>query len=405
MALSDYPDSIIPHYGGAAVGDSRFPRHDIETTAMDAMTRSNGLRLFGLRRIGKSTLLEYCAEELGKKGFHVIKIDAEGMNSEEDLLYAILGNLPNNGISDKIFKAISNSTAIPKTIRSAIENRTKSEINIVDYLTALSQIIGNQLREADVPLALVIDEFSFLCRNIISSADSEEKGARRIEILLSALRKWRTNGIPMLLSGSIGLAALARQYGVNLTHNNDLDQLDLPPFQSEEREVATRFVSALVQGARIEGWSDQHTAIMLEECIAWYPSLMQHALLKLTPNQQAVPVEKISDLFAEKIRLDLDENLFQQFDRRFKLYDDIDPSLKKTCNAICGAVLKSEQPMSLLELSKVDQVNLEAEELAEVLRILQEDGFLTARVARDGEQNWRVASSLVTAWWQQRRGK
>jgi hypothetical protein len=370
------------------------------------MTRSNGLRLFGLRRIGKSTLLEYCAEELGKKGFHVINIDAQGMNSEEDLLYAILGNLPNNGISDKIFKAISKSTAIPKTIRSAIESRTKSEINIVDYLNALSQIIGNELKKTDVPLALVIDEFSFLCRNIIiSSADSEKKGACRIAILLSALQKWRTNGIPMLLSGSIGLAALARQYGVNLDDNNDLNELDLPPFQSEEKEVATKFVSALVKGAKIEGWSDQHTAIMLEECIAWYPSLIQQALLKLTPNQQAVPVEEISDLFAEKIRLALDENFFQQFDRRFKLYDDIDPSLKKTCNAICGAVVKSEQPMSLLELSKVDQVNLEAEELAEVLRILQEDGFLTARLARDGEQNWRVASSLVTAWWQQRRGK
>ncbi len=102
MSLDNLPASIVPLFGSAAVGPYRFPRPEIEIAAIDAMTRTNGLRLFGLRRIGKSTLLEYCAEVLGQKGIHVINVDAEGMSSELDLLYDILAKLPSKDLQTRI---------------------------------------------------------------------------------------------------------------------------------------------------------------------------------------------------------------------------------------------------------------------------------------------------------------
>lgn len=402
MPSDPLPDSILPHYGTAAVGASRFPRPQIEIRALDAMTRTNGLRLFGLRRIGKSTLLQYCVDQLRERGIHVIDIDAQGMSLETDLLYGILAELPSEALQSRIFKAISNSSVLPQAIRTGFEKKTGITGDTIEYFRALSSVIGTELRRPGVDqIAIVIDEFSFLCRTILES-DQSGRGARRVEVLLAALRGWRSNGVRMVLSGSIGLAALARRYKVDLTHHNDLKPLDLPPFLPEERSVAVAFVSALVKGGEIEGWTDLHTESLLDECTAWYPSLIQQALPELSPGGQAVSVDEIPDLFATSIRLALDENFFTQFDRRLKFYDELDDTISPAFKALCGAAISTKDPLSRQALAEAAQVDLNAETLAEALRILREDGFLTVRIDREGTQQWSVASPLVTAWWRQR---
>lgn len=402
MTQTSLPDLILPHYGTAAVGASRFPRPEIETRALDAMTRTNGLRLFGLRRIGKSTLLQYCVDQLRERGIHVIDIDAEGMSLETDLLYGILAQLPSEDLRSRIFRAVSNSNVLPQTIRTAFEKKTGITGDTIEYFRALSSVIGTELQRPGVDqIAIVIDEFSFLCRTILQG-DQSGRGARRVEVLLAALRGWRSNGVRMVLSGSIGLAALARRYKVDLTHNSDLNPLDLPPFLPEQHDTVVAFVSALVKGGEIEGWTDLHTESLLDECTAWYPSLIQQALLELSPGGQAVRIDEIPDLFATNIRLALDENFFQQFDKRLKSYDELDGVIRPAFKPLCGAAVVAKVPLSRQDLAEAAKVELDEVTLAEALRILREDGFLTVRIDREGLQQWSVASPLVTAWWRQR---
>jgi len=44
-------------------GAQRFPRPDLENRLMTKLQQGGGVRMFGLRRIGKSTMREYAIEQ------------------------------------------------------------------------------------------------------------------------------------------------------------------------------------------------------------------------------------------------------------------------------------------------------------------------------------------------------
>lgn len=49
------PPGVEPHYGSTVRGHQRFPRAAIEAEFDSLLLGGNGAKLFGLRRIGKST--------------------------------------------------------------------------------------------------------------------------------------------------------------------------------------------------------------------------------------------------------------------------------------------------------------------------------------------------------------
>jgi hypothetical protein len=62
MPLSDCenqarPDRVLPHDGQAVRGEHRWPCWDLECPIARLLLEGNSLSLFGLRRIGKSSLL------------------------------------------------------------------------------------------------------------------------------------------------------------------------------------------------------------------------------------------------------------------------------------------------------------------------------------------------------------
>ncbi len=87
------------------------------------------------------------------------------------------------------------------------------------YFGPIMAAVENAISQND-RVVLVIDEFPWLCRSILQG--DVAKGAARVDVLLAALRRWRNKGVRMLLMGSIGMVALGRQYGLDLSHLNDL---------------------------------------------------------------------------------------------------------------------------------------------------------------------------------------
>lgn len=394
-------EAIVPHIGTEVAGDKFFPREALAEEFDSAMMRTNGAVLFGLRRIGKSSEATACCERLRKAGVIVVKEDAQGMNSEADLLHAILRQLPTEDWRARVMKLIGDDNAISKAAREAIAKVTggKAE-DVLAYFGPIMAAVENAFDQND-RVALVIDEFPWLCRSILLG--DADKGAARVDVLLAALRRWRNKGVRMMLMGSIGMVALGRRYGLDLSHLNDLNPLNVPPFEHGE---AKALVDALAAGGNIDGWTEDHTAALLEETVAFYPAMLQKGFEQATLGGRAASVERFPDLFAEKVRPDFDGTYYQQFDKRLKLYRDLPEPLPAVLEGAMLAVMKAGGPVAwdALHAALSRDGEVADADLGDALNILREDGFLAVRVQRDGSQQWRVASGLMQAWWNQRRG-
>lgn len=395
-ASNGYPQAVVPHLGTEVTGDKFFPRKDLADAFDSAMTRSNGAKLFGLRRIGKSSEAAACCGRLRKAGCLVVKEDAQGMTSEAALLQAILRQLPADGLHARVMKLIGQDNAITQTVRDMITQATggKPE-DMLAYFGPVMAAVENALGQND-RIVLVIDEFPWLCRSILQG--DEAKGKARVDVLLAALRRWRNKGVRMLLMGSIGMVSLGRQYDLDLSHLNDLGPLSVPTFGEDE---AKALVDALAAGGNISGWTPAHTAALLEETVAFYPAMLQKGFEQTTLGGIAVGLERFPEVFAEKVRPDFDSSYYQQFDKRLKHYRDLPGLLLGLLDTILQTVMKAKTPVDWEDLAAGSAAT--DADLGDVLHILHEDGFLAMREGRDS-QHWRPTSGLVTAWWKRRRG-
>ena len=394
-----WPTKIIPHVGQAVRGERRFPRPELEAEFDSALTRTNGGMLFGLRRTGKSSEAAACAERLRKLGKKVIEEDAQGKTSEAELLSAIFGQLRVQGRSDQLLKFISSDSAIPAGVREAIRLLTPNTGEVQAYFAPIAAAIQRALAAHDETIVLIIDELPWLCRSILQ-ADAQA-GRSRVDVLLAALRGWRAAGMRMLLMGSIGLVGLGREYKLDLSHLNDLSPLSVPPLEPEE---AAALVRALAAGGNITGWTDEHTQELLAESAAFYPAILQRGFEKVTIGGKAAALARFPDIFAVKVRPDLDAAFFQQFDARLHRYDTLDAPLPRVLPQLLETVLAAPAPVSRDELRTNVSEEIDEADLTDALSILKEDGFLTSRIERNGRQMWSAASTLVTAWRNQRRG-
>jgi hypothetical protein len=253
---------------------------------------------------------------------------------------------------------------------------------------------------------LFIDELPWLCRRILEA--DPDHGRQRIDQLFAAMRRWRNQGMVMLLIGSIGLVELWREHRLDMEHLNDLTSLSVPPFDT--RAQATTFITALAIGSQTTGWTPAHSDALLDESAAWYPAMIQKAFLVLTIGPQAADLAQIPELFAAKVRPELDKSFFKQFDRRIKCYRGSQEAWAIDVPRICEAVLAAgqaitrEQIRTRIEADSSDG-HLDEADLGDALDMLQEDGFIDVRIDRDGGQLWRPASPLVSAWRRRRLGK
>ena len=277
---------ILPFYGTAVYGEHRFPRPALEADFDEAMRSRSGARTFGLRRTGKSTEAAACCARLkSDPAITLVELDAQGYTSEAKLLEEILRALPAKGWKERVSAAIAGDGAIAQAARDALAKFAGGQADVQAYFDPLMRAVEDTI-EAKDGIVLAIDEFPWLCRSILESDLAE--GRKRVDVLLAALRRWRNKGVKMLLLGSIGMSALGRRYKLDLDHLNDLAPLDVPPL---EREEACALLACLVKGGSVEGWTDEHTAQLVEECSALYPAMLQNALLALSRGKRAAPLE------------------------------------------------------------------------------------------------------------------
>jgi len=400
--MGNIDGQLIPHYGTAVLGKHRFDRSDINEQICQGVQNGNGIRIFGLRRIGKSTQAKHSLELLAAQGKEIAWVDLQGTNSEAELLFSILSEMPATGIGDKISKALFGDNALSTGVREAIRTFDQGKLGDIEaYFTTVSKIIEKSLLDTESgKLVIAIDEFPWLCRNILES--DPEQGRQRVNRLLASLRKWRDNGMRMILLGSIGMTSLGREHQLELDHLNDIPPMTISPFQ--DPEVADDFVWRLVRGSKIQGWTDEHTENTISQSVALYPSMLQRAFQSLHRYGKAVKPDQIEFIFATTIRPDLDLDFFDQFDRRIKKCSSPTEGWGDAIRQLLARVVQSSDGIERRELQSLVGESIDASDLGQALSALREDGFLDVRINSDGTQVYRIASPLVSAWHRNRQG-
>jgi len=381
------------YYGNAVRGRQRFSRPDVESRLMSRLAQGGGVRMFGLRRIGKSTLRNFAIEQLEAEGRSVAYIDGQGLHSLGDLLSRLFQSMP----SKKSFSQRVAGALAAGPIRVAVEAiATGAEFDhaaIPAYWQLLSEAIRKSLKEDDAKSVLVIDEFTYIVSNMVNRGQAAD-----VDRLLASMREWRDGGMTMLLTGSIGLTSLARRHGINLEHVNDLQPFDVPEMSEEQ---ARAFIADATAGPPQGRWTQAHTDELIRQVGAFYPCFLVRGLLEVGPKTPPDP-EKFEVIFEEHVRPDVHGEFLRQFDRRFDEYRELPDGERETIILpALMAILDSKAPCPHDEIpcpAPFTQVRLGV-----VLDMLVEDGFVRFTQKIDGTRFWKPASSLAKIWWSGKR--
>jgi hypothetical protein len=140
--------------------------------------------MFGLRRIGKSTLTLFAQEELQREGYTVIPVDAQGMQSFDQLLFGVFSAvLDGDGFFTRITRWATSEEALPQVLRAGLgaaarglaRHDPETARSVGDYWPTISAQIVRRLRADQPKLLLTIDELPFMLQNMI---DNDKTHAR-----------------------------------------------------------------------------------------------------------------------------------------------------------------------------------------------------------------------------------
>lgn len=403
--MAAHAQKFKPGYGTHKFGNDYWPgaRPDPDEI-VDRLLDGTSVSVFGLRRIGKSSLIAETRERLRASSKTVLWIDLQKHDTLAGTLAALLKALAeNNGPVAKISKWAEKTDFLPANIKAKITSIIKSKIDSVadsdidDYAEALFEQIGSELAALDKQTRpiIIFDELPLLFLNALKAANpgDQPKVIARLNKFLAILRHWRSDdvGVAMALCGSFSMPWLRREYGIDDEHLNDCDPVTI---EEMEEEDARKLIEACIAARRPKGWQDGCTDALLELLPAYFPGVIQLAYSKIKYASDASLSALKGDLRG-KIEDALEEKYYSQFDRRFSRYDEPEREraarlFKEIAKASDGKIEfdKAIQILSAQSQQGDDQTG------RELLDFLQSDGFVTSSRSR----GVTYASGLVSSW-------
>lgn len=237
-----------PVIGAVAMGESYFPRPQLEQQLLDAVQRGEHVLLAAPRRVGKTSLMmaieSQCPEHIR---CHFKNI--QGIQSEEefyDAFYELLLLGLKKFAAIEWIKNLMNhfqmkiegggfSAAIGK--QQSINSRQKIETTLEHLGKGKEQVV------------LLLDELPEVLNHLNKSGKNEEASN-----LLNQLREWRQmpelrQKLTFVLAGSIGIHHIVKTIEGRTADLNDLVILPFKPLSTEE---AHAYISWALEGASLQ---------------------------------------------------------------------------------------------------------------------------------------------------------
>jgi hypothetical protein len=380
--------------GLAKEADFLFREKELAAAEL-ALKDGNSLKLFSLRRIGKSSFLIALRDRLHNNGIPITFINLEGKEAPSDFFHSILDHLPKD-ISDKLIAGWGESKTIPHQLVESLKKRSKKirlakvgidfEQSVLDYWNPLADAVGSILEKTENPGVIIFDEIPFFLENMIERGHGRDS----IESVMGALRQFRQQGLSMILCGSIGMDALLERHNIDPNVINDLKTFHLAPLSHEQ---AREMLTVLADSQGLDWWNEETTDAVLANVRDWLPYFLQFAFLEVHLGGKGDP-ETVSEIYRAKIFPGLIQDFITQFENRLKRR--YDPPERAQVDLAFNAILKSETRA----LPSADLRTLLAPTAKEprwFIKRLIDDGFLTPP---DAVGNIGFTLRFLEEWWE-----
>jgi len=378
--------------GNPVIGGDFWPRPDVVDDIHARLTKhEQSVRLFGLRRIGKTSVLLELERRLREGGsLTVVRIDAQAFRRFGDFLAAIVGELPEGRATERLRTAASNNPMLKSLFSAAlrkigVENEREAGFqNEFSHQAFWSGNIQEMFRNAG-SLVLLIDELPYMIRNMLVSGIYKPND---IESFLAELRGWRMNaGVRMVLAGSLGLAQIRRMYDVSVNdHIGDIHPRSLPPLMPDD---AKAMVEELVRGEGGEGWTPELTKAVVDTAGDTWPIFLQLGCKAILDAGIRDPGQVAGEI-ARSVRPIADEQFHTQFSTRLSRYGEDE----RAARTILRTVVRAE-PVGFDLIDKALEEIDALERCDDLLDALREDDFIEFDTEA---RTVRTASRLVPVW-------
>jgi hypothetical protein len=381
------------HYGNPVSGEYFWPRPDITGPITQSLLAGEHIKLFGLRRTGKSSIMLEVETELKKAGRTTVCVDVQGNDRVDQLCARLLAALPASDKTSKVTNIlasdrVSKGISVMQRILGRAQQGPPQPTAILQQIELIKGDLTEVFAQQKGSIILLIDELPFLVDNML------DRGVPVADVnaFLATLRAWRQDGkLPMFLSGSIGLSWMIRERGIAREHFNDLIKTVTPP--PLEPEDARAMLKALATEEGYPWMTDDIIGVVLEESAVMYPSFLQFAFGRLK-DRQARTAEDVHRIFEMHIRPSLDEDFYAQFDTRLNRFG---AEHRAAARGVLRLIDRNGDAPT--ELSAIDGAlgSYEAVDRDDILTTLVEDGFITMDTRA---QTVIFSSPLIRTWWQ-----
>lgn len=370
-----------------------FRNLEIERTH-NTLAAGRSVLIVGLRRIGKSWLMDEVGARLERTGREVIRLDVQDLAEPGHFYLELLGALP-KGWREQLVTAIAHARTMPTRLLNGIREHI-GKISVVgqgaefrkglaDYAAPLSSAIEEIIAQGGVLPILVIDELPFFLENLLERGYPPEE----IRRLLATLRTWRDQGLPMLIGGSISLEHLLESIQVPRTVLGGLKPIRIHPFSADE---AHQFLLAQASD-HARGMLDEAACSLILERI---PDHVPFLLGIVLDNFHALHVrEELEAFLVNDVIPEIHRSFFTQFDERLsrRFDEDEQKTVKILLDYLCKPGVASLADFESLPLPQPGK-------LGAVLAKMQRDDF----VVMTPELRYRFSLELLRRWWCGRRG-
>lgn len=386
-------------------GDRFWGREDDLTILTRMIDEGAHISIVAQRRMGKTSLMKELAERLHGR-YICLYLDLQEENAPADAVAALAMILkPHESLWRKTKALFSNVLhAVSETVEeisvSDIGIKLRSGLDAGNWMDKGDELF-RILSKSEKPVLLMIDEIPLMVNRMLRAGDEgiTKENITNVDRFMSWLRKnsiEHQGKIRIMLSGSIGLEPLLHQAGLSAVINN-YQPYDLKPWNFE---TAAGCLRALANNYDIV-FEDEAELVIVEKlgcCIPHHVQIFFTSVYTMCMHRKNMRfhADEVSDLYEREMLGLRGHAELTHYEERLSLYFSKErlPLVKAilTETAISGILNK---PV-LLELRKeyTSQDECPDDALAEMLRILQHDGYLTRK-----NESYVYESGLLRDWW------
>ncbi len=347
------------------------------------------------RRIGKTWTIGKLATDLREDGWLAVECDVEGMSTPKQF-------------AEELCARIEEQTAALDRVKSHVMQRINNLLGggwgdkPIDALGRVDPIqfaetLIDSLDQSGKDAVIIVDEISYF---FLALAEKDAKEAHAFAYQLRALQQ-RYKNVRWLITGSIGLAMIARRYGLEGAFV-DFETFELPPFTHEEARSYLRDPAIQEQLNHRFQASDADFDAMFTD-LGWLAPFY----LKLVANEVRPSAEADGGVrWATQADFDVAFERLLQPNRQaeFAVWrEHVRKNLPSADRTIAGHLLGflSQHPVgetedTLLAQTALSEPSVTKRQMRDVLGMLINDGLL---LKSDGRFKFR--SGLVRRYWQE----